>query len=375
MKPRVLVTGGAGFIGSHLVDALIERGYRARVFDNLEPQVHGKGKKVPEYLNRNIEFIKADIREKKKLREALKNIDVIFHLAAALGVGQSMYEIERYISINCGGAANLLDILANEKYRVEKIIIASSMSLYGEGAYYCRNCEKEVSPDLRSRDQLARHKWELTCPACSQPLASIATREDKPLFPSSIYAISKRDQEEMFMNVGRAYNIPTVALRYFNIYGSRQALANPYTGVAAIFSARILNHNPPLIFEDGLQSRDFVHVNDAVEASILALEKGEADYQIFNVGSGKQLTILEVANILGEKLGFAREPKILNKFREGDVRHCFADISKIRSSLGFAPEVEFEEGLADLVEWVKRQRAVDRVEIAAEELAARGLTR
>lgn len=375
MKPRVLVTGGAGFIGSHLADALIERKYRVRVLDNLEPQVHGGGRGTPEYLNKNIEFVKADIRGKKALRNALKNIDIIFHLAAAVGVGQSMYEIERYMSVNTGGAAILLDILANEKYDIKKMIIASSMSIYGEGAYYCKYCKKEIYPDLRSRDQLDRHEWEPACPTCSKPLAPIATREDKPLFPRSIYAISKRDQEEMFMNVGRAYNIPTVALRYFNIYGTRQALSNPYTGVAAIFSARIINNNPPLIFEDGLQSRDFIHVNDAVEASLLALEKEEANYQIFNVGSGKKLTILELANILGEKLGFNNEPEVLNKFREGDIRHCFADISKIQSRLGFTPKVEFKEGLSELVGWVKKQRAVDRVKVATDELMAKGLTR
>ncbi len=375
MKPRVLVTGGAGFVGSHLVDALIERGYRVRVFDNLEPQVHGRGRRVPEYLNKNIEFVKADIREKKRLREALKNIDIVFHLAAAVGVGQSMYEIERYMSINTGGAAILLDILANERNDIKKMIVASSMSIYGEGAYYCKYCKKEVYPGLRSKAQLDRHRWELKCSACSNILEAIPTREDKPLFPTSMYAISKRDHEEMFINFGITYNIPTVALRYFNIYGPRQALSNPYTGVAAIFSARILNNNSPLIFEDGFQSRDFVHVDDAVRASLLALEKEEANYQIFNVGSGKKLAVLELANILGGKLGFDNEPEILNKFREGDIRHCFADISKIRSRLGFTPKVEFEEGLSELVKWVKKQRAVDRVKIATDELIAKGLAR
>ncbi len=370
----VLVTGGAGFIGSHLVDELVELGHRVRVLDNLSPQVHGKGQEVPPYLNENAEFMMGDVRDRDALKRAIKGVEVIFHQAAAVGVGQSMYDIAHYIEVNVLGTANLLDVLVNEKNGVEKIIVASSMSNYGEGKYHCEDCGT-VYPRLRSIKQFEKKEWEMKCPHCQRHVMPIPTDEEKPLHPTSVYATSKRDQEEMFINVGRAYDIPAVALRYFNTYGPRQALSNPYTGVAAIFSSRIINGHNPVIFEDGLQGRDFVHVSDVVQANILAMEKEDANYEIFNVGTGKMTNLLEMVEILIQKLGYNPniEPEITNKFREGDIRYCYADISKIEKKLGFKPEVEFEEGFSGLINWVMTQTSVDTFEDAKTELESRGL--
>jgi len=374
MSKKVLVTGGAGFIGSHLVDKLIELGHEVVVFDNLEPQVHGDGQRIPEYLNKECEFIKGDIRNRDELKKALKGKEIIFHQAAVVGVGQSMYEINKYTEVNILGTANLLDILANENHRVEKLIIASSMSVYGEGKYRCVECGA-VYPKLRSLSQLKRGEWEMRCPLCNQEVESLPTDEDKPLYPTSVYAISKRDQEEMCLTIGRAYDIPTVALRYFNVYGPRQALSNPYTGIAAIFSSRILNDNPPCIFEDGLQSRDFIHISDIVQANLLAMENEKADYEVFNVGTGRPLSVLDIAQGLIGELKSSVDIDIVRKYRVGDIRHCYANVSKIQKKLGFKPRLKFEEGISDLVEWVKRQKAVDQFWKSQRELKKKGLTR
>ena len=387
---HILVTGGAGFIGSHLVDALLEAGHEVRVFDNLDPQVHGElreREEWPDYLSTECERVLGDVRDRDALRKAIIAVDAIFHEAAVVGVGQSMYEIERYVDANTRGTAALLDVLANEGHRVRKLIVASSMSIYGEGKYEC-STHGVVYPRLRSSEQFAARDWEMRCPVrdskseiCALRLKPLPTDEDKPLFPTSIYAITKKDQEEMCLTVGRAYGIPTVALRYFNVYGPRQALSNPYTGVAAIFSSRLLNDKPPVIFEDGLQSRDFVHVSDIVQANLLALEREEMDYGVFNVGTGRLLTILDVANTLvahfedasRHSLSSTRHsPDIVNKFRAGDIRHCFADVSRIRA-LGYRPQMCFEDGVTELVEWVRSQTAADGFERAREELARRKL--
>ncbi|GAG65525.1 unnamed protein product, partial [marine sediment metagenome] len=358
MSERVLITGGAGFIGSHLVDTLLEKGYFVRVYDNLEPQVHGKSQNIPDYFNKEAELIVGDVRDREKLKKAINNIDVVFHLAASVGVAQSMYEIAKYTESNTMGGATLLDLIANEKHNIRKVVVASSMSVYGEGAYSCNNCGK-VYPKIRSLEQFKKNDWEMKCPNCNIDVMPIPTDEDKPLFPTSIYAVSKRDHEEMFLIIGRAYQIPTVALRFFNVYGPRQALSNPYTGVAAIFSSRLMNDKPPIIFEDGNQARDFIHVSDIVQACILAIEKSEGDYQVFNVGTGRKLSVLDVANVLMDKLSFKGEPQIVNRFREGDIRHCYADISLIKKILGYEPKVKFEDGIIDLVNWVKLQKAED----------------
>ena len=374
MGDKVLITGGAGFIGSHLADALLQEGYEVRVYDSLVPQVHGQGRALPLYLSDGVEFVEGDVRDREGLERALREVRIVFHLAAAVGVAQSMYEIQRYTEVNVLGTSVLLDILAGGKHQVEKLIVASSMSIYGEGKYECPECGV-VYPRMRSLEKLRSRVWEMECPHCGRTLSPLPTDEDKPLHPASVYAISKRDQEEMCLCVGRAYGIPTVALRYFNVYGPRQALSNPYTGVAAIFSARLLNGNPPLIFEDGLQSRDFVHVSDVVRASLLAMKSEEANYEAFNVGTGRPLRVIDMAHALCRKLRPDIEPVIVNRFREGDIRHCYADISKIRARLGFEPRVRFEEGIEDLIGWIEEQTAADRVELAKEELARRGLLR
>ncbi len=374
-KEKVLVTGGAGFIGSFVVDELVRRGHRVRVLDNLEPQVHGAAGQAPDYLNPDAEFINADVRDAEAFSRALEGVEIVFHQAALVGVGQSMYQIRRYTEINAIGAAAMLDVIAAGKNSVRRMLVASSMSVYGEGKYECKNCGF-VYPRLRSVEQLRACGWEMLCPQCSETASPMPTDEDKPLFPTSIYAVNKRSHEEMFLAVGNAYKIPTVALRYFNVYGPRQALSNPYTGVCAIFSARLLNRKSPVIFEDGLQSRDFVHVKDIVQANMLAMEKKQADYGVFNVGTGRTLTILDIAHILTGKLApdSGIEPKIAAKFREGDIRHCYADISRIRNALGYEPSVTFEDGVEDLTRWVRSQVAEDKFEEARKELEQRGLT-
>lgn len=371
---HILVTGGAGFIGSHIVDALIARGQQVRVLDSLVEQVHGPHADRPAHLHPAAEFVRGDVRDVEAVRQALPGIDVIYHEAAEVGVGQSMYEVTRYVGGNTYATAVLLEVLANEPHSVKRLIVASSMSIYGEGAYRCPE-HGRVHPFLRSEEQLARKEWEMLCPVCGQPTTIMGTPEDKPLFPTSIYAISKMDQELMCLSIGRAYNIPTVALRYFNVYGPRQALSNPYTGVAAIFSSRLLNGKAPVIFEDGAQSRDFVHVSDIVQANMLAMERDEAVYEVFNIGTGRALSVCDVALALIHELKVNVQPDIVGGFRAGDIRHCVADIGKAQRLLGYAPKVKFEDGLTELVTWVKSQHADDRVDQARRELAQRGLIR
>ena len=366
---NVLVTGGAGFIGSHLVDRLVELGHEVVVVDSLEPQVHAA---KPGYLNPKAAYVFKDIRNEQALREAVKDVEVIFHEAAAVSVGQSMYQVSRYVAVNTMATAQLLHLLVNEEHGVKKLIVASSMSIYGEGAYACADCGV-VYPVLRTEQQLAQRQWEMSCPRCGNIVKPIPTGEAKPLQPTSIYAITKRDQEEMCLTVGRAYGIPTVALRYFNVYGTRQSLNNPYTGVCAIFSARIKNDHAPLIFEDGLQSRDFVSVHDIVSANILALKRAAANYEAFNVGTGRSTTILGIAETLMKLYGKELHPEIATTYRAGDIRHCFADISKLRTKLGFRPSVEFEAGMQELVAWGEHEEAVDKFDEAHHELVQRGL--
>lgn len=376
MAKRILVTGGAGFIGSHLVDRLVAEGHEVRIFDSLEEQVHGPGGNKPSYLNPNAEFVLGDMRNRDEVLKALDGVEVVFHKAAAVGVGQSMYEIEKYVHANSLGGAILLDCIVNNKTKVEKIIVASSMSIYGEGAYLAETGET-VYPQLRSLKQFQAKRWELERPVTGEPLKAVGTPETKPLFPTSIYAITKRDHEEMFLATGRSYKIPAVALRYFNVYGPRQALSNPYTGVCAIFSSRILNNESPWVYENGLQSRDFVHVSDIAQANLLAMESSEADYEVLNVGTGRALSINDVGNTLIEKIkgpDSGIKLNIIGKYREGDIRHCYADISKIRERIGYEPKVKFEDGITDLTDWVKKQTVTDGFEKARKELESRGLT-
>lgn len=369
---KVLVTGGAGFIGSHAVDLLLSQGHEVRVYDKLVEQVHqGHG---PRYVPTDAEFIKADMGDRVSLARAIDGVDQILHLAAEVGVGQSMYEISRYVDANTGGTGVLLDILANEKHRVGKIVVASSMSIYGEGSYECLEHGK-VAPRLRGEQQLREHRWEPACPICGLDLRPIPTAEDKPLFPTSVYAISKMDQELLCMSVGAAYGIGVTAVRYFNAYGPRQALSNPYTGVAAIFSGRLLNNQAPIIMEDGNQKRDFIHVKDVARATVLALTAPRADGHAINIGIGDPISIRDVAGLLAGALGREEiQPLITGKYRAGDIRHCWADPHLARDLLDFEPEYRFaDQGVKELVAWVGEQTAQEQADPTTE-LAKRGLT-
>jgi dTDP-L-rhamnose 4-epimerase len=368
---NVLVTGGAGFIGSYIVEGLLKRGCRVTVFDSLDPQVHPDSQ-LPTYLSKDVEFIAGDVRDYLALKDAVLRADVVFHQAAAVGVGQSQYQIRHYVEVNTLGTANLLDIIVNHKNRVRKIIVAASMSSYGEGCYRCEACGP-VRPPLRTEEQMARGEWELRCPQCQATVTPLPTDEDAYQFCNSIYAFTKRHQEEMALNIGKTYNVPVVALRYFNVYGPRQSLSNPYTGVAAIFLSRLKNDNPPVIYEDGLQTRDFLSVHDIVQANLMAMEKDEANFEVFNVGTGQPRAIRSVAEVLARQLGKDVPPDVTHRFRKGDVRHCYPSIEKIRQRLGYDPRVTFEEGMAELVAWSQEVEAVDRFDEAASELAKRGL--
>ncbi len=383
MGKNVLITGGAGFIGSHLTDKLTEKGYRVRVIDNLDPQVHGNIREIgelPTYANPQAEYIIGDVRNKELLQYALQGIDVIYHFAAAVGVGQSMYKVQHYVDVNITGTATFLDILANNdqiKKQIKKLVVASSMSNYGEGKYRCP-IHGNIIVKARSHQQLAAHQWEPLCPIindskqCNLPLIPVPTDESKPLNPTSIYAITKITQEEMCLNVGQAYNIPTAALRYFNIYGNRQSLSNPYTGLAAIFSGRILNKEAPIIFEDGLQKRDLIHISDITQANILVMENIDAHQKIYNVGTGNPLTLIDIARTLIDEMGSQVTPKILNQYRVGDMRHCFPDITRLQK-IGFKPKVTFKSGVSEFVEWVKQQTSIDQYSGMQSELRQRGL--
>lgn len=360
-------------MGSHLVDALLARGDRVRILDNLDPQVHGPARRLPPWIPADAEMIVGDMRDPDAVRGALKDVEVVYHLAAAVGVGQSMYQIADYTATNTLGTAHLLQSLVDDRGAVERVVVASSMSIYGEGRY-TRADGREPLVNTRPVDRLKRHEWELA-DVDGAPLSPAPTDEEKPLDPTSIYALTKADQEKMVLQIGGAYGIPSVALRFFNIYGPRQALSNPYTGVAAIFSARLLNGEPPLIYEDGEQRRDFVSVHDIVQALLLAAQEDAAAGKAFNVGSGRAVSVREVARTLARVMGVDVEPEVTGKYRVGDIRNCYADISLAREVLGYEPRVAFEAGMEELVGWLREQdRPESAVEAHAAELAARGLT-
>jgi dTDP-L-rhamnose 4-epimerase len=371
-RPRdtVLITGGAGFIGSHVARELLSRGYGVRALDSLVEQVHGDRRR-PAYLDPEVELVVGDVRDRESVRRALDGVSHVIHLAARVGVGQSMYEIAPYTEVNAQGTAVLLEAVLDRP--LEKLVVASSMSIYGEGSYIAGN--RRVEAVERNREQLLRGEWEPRG-ANGERLEPVPTDEGKRPALSSIYALGKFDQERMCMLFGSSYEVPTVALRLFNVYGRDQALSNPYTGVLAIFAGRLLNDRPPLIFEDGEQRRDFVAVADVARAFAEALERDEANGHAINVGSGESVTVREIAERLAGVVGKeAIEPQLSGKYRVGDIRHCFADISLARERLGYRPRVELDEGIARLAEWLEGQVAEDRVDDAAAELAARGLTR
>ncbi len=367
---NILVTGGAGFIGSFLVDRLISDGKKVRILDNLEEQVHFN--KKPKYLNRKAQFIKGDVRNYNIFKKSLKDIDYVYHLASAVGVSQSNYQIKRFVDANIGGMSNLLDLLINRNHKVKKVITISSMTGYGEGNYKCDVCGI-VRPPLRVEKQLKRKDWNLYCPTCGKIVRTVPTDENALDYPNSIYGFSKTAQQDMLLLISKIYNIPSVVLRGFNIYGPRQSLSNPYTGVTAIFISRLKNNKSAVVYEDGLQTRDFVSVHDVVDALILAMDNDKANYQMFNIGSGKGTTILEIAKTVSKLLGKKGLIQVNKNFRKNDIRHCFADITKAKKILGWKPKVSLEEGLKELIEWSNTQKAEDRFSRAQRELQQKGL--
>lgn len=367
MNQRVLITGGAGFIGRHVAQALLHRGYEVRVLDSLIEQVH-QGRLPEDSVFQHVELRRADVRDKEAVLAALKGVDAVVHLAAEVGVGQSMYAIERYVSVNDCGSAVLLEALSESPVR--RIVTASSMSIYGEGLY--RTAAGET---LETVERLLRPQegWDPRGPD-GKALIALPTPEWKRPSLMSVYALTKYAQERLTLTVAPAYAIEAVALRLFNVYGPGQALSNPYTGVLAIFAARLLNGQPPLIFEDGQQQRDFVHVEDVAEAFALALESADAPGQVFNIASGRAVTVEDVAHALAEAMDRPDiVPEITGKARIGDIRHCIADVAKARQGLGFSAQRSFEDSLGALAEWVSQQTAVDRVAEARGELETRGL--
>lgn len=369
MRGRVLITGGAGFIGSHLTDELLQHGYEVRILDNLSPQVHPDGK-VPAYLSKDAELLIGDVRDPDAVAGAIKEVDAVVHLAAAVGVGQSMYEIAHYTSVNNMGTAILLEALAAKP--VKRLVVASSMSIYGEGAYQDADGEMR-NVEQRSLDQLRGGQWDIVGED-GQILQPVVTPESKRPDSSSVYALSKFDQERLCLMVGQAYGIEAAALRLFNVYGPRQALSNPYTGVMAIFGSRYLNNAAPLIYEDGHQRRDFVNVHDVAQAFRLAVESPGAAGQVFNIGSGRSMSILEIAQEMGKVLGRSEMvPRVTGEYRVGDIRHCYGDITHARENLGYEPRVSFEDGLMELAAWLDGQVAENRVDDAYSELRKKGL--
>jgi dTDP-L-rhamnose 4-epimerase len=370
MTKRVLITGGAGFIGSHVADRLLRSNHHVRILDNLTPQVHGDAGGRPHYLDAEAELLIGDVRDRATVERAIEGMDAVVHLAAAVGVGQSMYDIADYVQVNELGTAVLLEALS--KNPIERLVVASSMSVYGEGLAR-RTTGELIDPDDRPNIQLRRGLWEIK-DKDGEDLTPVATPESKRPSLNSVYALNKYVQERLSLVIGKSYSIPTVALRFFNVYGPRQALSNPYTGVLAIFAARLLNRRAPLLFEDGKQQRDFVHVYDVARACELALRTQTGTGSVFNIGSGQSRTILSIAADLARVVGLPHiEPQIVGKYRAGDIRHCFADVSRSHAQLGYAPEIEFRDGLQELAAWLHDKVADDRIDRATAELERRGL--
>lgn len=377
MSRNVLITGGAGFIGSNLALKLIEKGYNVTVLDNLSRQIHGDNPELTSPLYKSIagkvKFINGSVTSSTDWIEALDKQQVVVHLAAETGTGQSMYEIRKYVDVNIGGTAVLLDLLTNQKHGVEKVIIASSRSIYGEGKYLSEELGV-VYPKHRSIESMDAGKFEVEYPGCDQPLKLMPTDENSKIHPSSVYGITKQNQEQMIMTVCPAIDIAAVAFRYQNVYGPGQSLSNPYTGILSIFSTQIKNGNAINIFEDGKESRDFVYIDDVIAATILGIEKDEANGQVFNVGLGEPVDVLTVAQSLIKHYSTEVQVNVSGNYRLGDIRHNYADLTKISSVLGFKPEVSFEKGIAFFTKWVSAQEIKkDMYDLSIEELRKRGL--
>lgn len=349
---KVLVTGGAGFIGSHLVDALVQRDHEVVAFDNLDPAAHPRPPRLPAYANPKCKYILGDVRDKDTLRRAMDGVEVVFHHAAAVGSGISMIDVGRFVAVNSLGTANLLELVIEKREQIKKVIVASSMTVMGEGTYEC-HVHGVYYPFLRPLEQFARNEWEVRCPQCGMPSEPLPMKEERPLLPLTVYGLTKMDEELETMLVGRFYEIPVVAFRYFSVYGPRQSLTNPYTGVIARFGTRVITGKPPLIYEDGRQLKDVIHVRDVVRANLLAMERRVADYQVFNLGNGEGLSVYRIGELIAEKLGSPLRPVLTGQYRRGDARHGWADISKARRLLGWEPSLSAEDGFADLCRSLK----------------------
>lgn len=374
---KILITGGAGFIGSNLALKLISKGYQVRVLDSLSPQIHGNDPEVssPLYLSikGKVEFLKGDITDKQKSEEALNGQDAVVHLAAETGTGQSMYEIKKYCDINIGGTAVLLDTLTNQKHSIQKVIVASSRAIYGEGKYEC-NVHGAVYPGARKDEHMKKGEFECICPKCGSRIKLMPTSEDSQIHPISVYGITKQTQEQMVFTVGKALGIPVVGFRYQNVYGPGQSLSNPYTGILSIFSTIMLQNKEINIFEDGMESRDYVYIDDVVEATVLGLEKKEANNLAFNIGTGVSISVNSVANLLLKNYNSNSRCRVSGNYRVGDIRHNFADMKLAKEALGFSPSCHIEHGIEKFTSWVK-QHAVSSsgYENSIQEMKMKGL--
>jgi len=373
---RVLISGGAGFIGSNLALKLSDKGYDVVILDNLSTQIHGEDPNKSYTYNLvkdKFEFIKGDVTNFEDWRRALKDVDIVVHLAAETGTGQSMYEINRYVDVNIGGTAKLMEVLTNEKNQVKKVVVASSRAVYGEGKYKCSE-HGIVFPLSRKDEDMSKGDFEVKCPICKRNVDMLPTDEESKLHPESVYGYTKQSQEELCMIVGRSINIPVVAFRFQNVYGPGQSLKNPYTGILSIFSTRIKNGNDLNIFEDGLESRDFVYIDDVTDAIILGMEKDKANFESFNVGSGEKTEVLTIAKVLREKYNSNVKIQVTGNYRLGDIRHNLGDLTKIRTLLGYEPKVNFSKGISNFVDWVEKQAIEkDNYENSIEEMKRKGL--
>lgn len=374
---KVLVTGGAGFIGSHVAMKLIEKGYDVTVLDNLLEQIHGREPEITSPLYRSIKdkvrFILGDVCNKDLLEHALEDANYVIHLAAETGTGQSMYEIKRYIDVNIGGTALLLDILTNTKNHVKRVVVAESRAIYGEGKYYCERCG-DVYPNERKDEDLAKGDFECHCPKCGGIVSLVATTEDSAIHPSSVYGIGKQVQGQLVHLICKNIGVESVSFRYQNVYGPGQSLTNPYTGILSIFSNRIKGHKGINIFEDGKETRDFVYIDDVVDATIAGMEVPEANGHVFNVGTGVPTDVLTVAQALCKHYGIEVPLTVSGNYRLGDIRHNFADISLAKQILGFQPKWTFDAGIKQFADWVNRQDLqIDNYEASLDEMKQKGL--
>ncbi len=375
---HVLITGGAGFIGSNVALKLVERGVEVTVLDSLSPQIHGDNPEATSPLYRSIlgkvNFVKGSVTNREDWLKALEGVDAVLHLAAETGTGQSMYEIEKYVNVNIGGTAILLDILANRKTGVRRVVVAESRAIYGEGRYWSPDLQAFVYPDERPEETMSRGDFEVKYPGCNTPLELVGTTEDSLLHPGSVYGITKQVQGQLVHLVCRSLGIESVSFRYQNVYGPGQSLSNPYTGILSIFSTRIKNGNGINIFEDGRETRDFVYIDDVAEATILGLTADGVSGHAFNIGTGVATDVLTVANTLKKYYGADVPVTVSGNYRLGDIRHNFADISKARTLLGFEPAWSFDRGIEQFCRWVDTQPVQqDKYDSSIEEMKAKGL--